>query len=368
MVNELVPIEVDPNSAGRDFWRRYHVYRRERQEESRPGDPVRPDGIEEAGMRAGRKFEFAHRYEVHRDGQMLSWFEGSGLQADDPGYEQNRRFMTAYWSVHRDHRRQGLGRAWLPLLLELMDRHGRTVVTISTDEEPGHAFLRWMGAHAKNGDAESRLQLDQVAWAMVSRWIEDGPRRSPSTRLEIYDGRIPESMWDEYSAELSRLLNTIPFGQLDHGEIVVTRAHMRDWYERIDAFQETTHTVVAREPDGSMSGMTDVSWSPHLPAVIDQRFTGVRPDARGRGIGKWIKAAMLEHVRTLHPAARWVSTWNAVSNEPMLAINHRLGFRRCREGADYQISRGELAARIGSWLDAPAAEAACEQRHADDDQ
>jgi mycothiol synthase len=122
---------------------------------------------------------------------------------------------------------------------------------------------------------------------------------------------------------------------------------MNDWYERMEAMQETQHTVVVREPDGSMAGMTDVAWSAHTPTVVQQRFTGVRPDARGRGIGKWIKATMVERIRELHPEARWISTWNAASNDPMLAINHQLGFRRYRVGTEYQITRDELAARIG---------------------
>jgi len=84
----------------------------------------------------------------------------------------------------------------------------------------------------------------------------------------------------------------------------------------------------------------------HTPAVVQQQFTGVRPDARGRGLGKWIKAAMLQRVHELYPEARWISTYNAMSNDPMLAINHALGFRRHRAGAEYQISRDDLAKKL----------------------
>jgi hypothetical protein len=41
-----------------------------------------------------------------------------------------------------------------------------------------------------------------------------------------------------------------------------------------------------------------------------------------------------------------VSTENAGSNAPMLAINHKLGFKQYRAGTEYQVSRDGLADRL----------------------
>jgi GNAT superfamily N-acetyltransferase len=142
------------------------------------------------------------------------------------------------------------------------------------------------------------------------------------------------------------MLNTIPFEALDHGEIVITPERMREWYGRMELSGEVTHTVITREPDGVISGITDVTWAPYRPAIIHQQFTGVRPDARGRGLGKWIKAAMLLHLRKLYPDAEWVVTDNAGSNAPMLKINRTLGFKAYRQGTEYQITRDDLAERL----------------------
>jgi len=103
---------------------------------------------------------------------------------------------------------------------------------------------------------------------------------------------------------------------------------------------------MTREPDGVISGMTDVNWAPYRRTLIEQQFTGVLPAARGRGIGKWIKAAMLLHVRELYPDAEWVVTGNAHSNAPMLKINRTMGFKAYRTGVEYQMTRDELGARI----------------------
>jgi GNAT superfamily N-acetyltransferase len=341
-----VPARVDFKSAGADFWKRYHAYRALRHEESRPGDPLRPNHIEEMQLKRDSPFDIEYRYEIAVDGLLVSWFSGSTSKPGTPGYDSNKHLFWADLYVRPDHRRHGLGSSWLPVLLELMDTHGCSVVGIGTEETSGHAFLRWLGAGAKLNGAENRLKLADVDWNMVERWIDEGLKRSPQTKLEIYDGHLPEAMWGDFATQLSSMLNTIPFENLDIGEIVVTPDHMRDWYARADLGSERQHTVLTREPDGAISAITDTTWAPHRASIIEQRFTGVRPDARGRGLGKWIKAAMLSHLHKLYPQAQWLATENAGSNAPMLAINKKLGFKEYRAATEYQIGRDGLAARV----------------------
>ena len=346
MVAGGVPVRVDFNSAGPDFWKRYHDYRRARQAESRPDDPLRPDEIEESMLKRESPFDIEYRYEISAAGRLLSWFYGSTSKPGTPGHGSNKHLFWADLYVRPDHRRQGIASAWLPLLLELMDAQGCSVVGIGAEDAPGHAFLKWMGAEPKLTGAENRLKLADVDWKLVQRWITEGPKRSPQTKLEVYDGPLPEALLEDFAPQFSTMLNTMPFEGLDHGEIVVTPAVMRDWYTRAILRNERLLTIMAREPDGVISAITDTSWASHRPTIIDQRFTGVRPDARGRGLGKWIKAAMLRHVHELYPEAKWVATENAGSNAPMLAINKELGFREYRASTEYQMGRDDLAARV----------------------
>ena len=341
-----MPARVDFDSAGADFWKRYHEYRRVRHQESRPDDPLRPDEIEESTLKRESPFDIEYRYEVARDGRLLSWFSGSTSRPGTPGHDSNKHLFWADAYVRPDNRRHGIGSAWLPLLLQLMDERGCTVVGMFAEDSSGNAFLKWIGAEAKLTGAENRLKLADVDWKMVERWMTEGLRRSPKTKLEVYDGPLPEAMLDDFAPQFSTMLNTMPFEGLDHGEIVVTPAVMRDWYARATLRNESLHTILAREPDGEISAITDTSWASHRPTIIDQRFTGVRPDARGRGLGKWIKAAMLRHVQELYPEAQWVATDNAGSNAPMLAINKELGFRVFRASTAYQMGRDVLAAHV----------------------
>lgn len=346
MTGRPAPKLIDPQTADTGVWKRFHELRRLRQAESRPDDPVRPDELEEQRMKRDNPFQVEHRYELSADEQMLSWLYGQTVRPGTAEYEKNKHLFWADIYVRPGHRRRGIGRSWLPLLLELVDRHGCTTVGFGTEEDSGHAFLRWLGAEAKMVGAENRLDLSQVDWDMLGRWVESGERRSPQTRLTTYDGPLPEAMWPDFSNQQTAMLNSMPFEDLDVGHIVVTPDHLREWYARMELAGDQLSTALTREPDGSISAVTEATWAPYRPALIHQMFTGVHMKERGRGLGKWVKAAMLFHLRDLHPEARWVATDNVGSNAPMLAINRQLGFKEYRVGTEYQLSRDTLAARV----------------------
>ena len=348
MVGEMVPVRIEPRDADRPFWSRYHEFRRVRRAAARPEDDLRPDDEEEALLKRGNPFRLQDRYEISSGGRMLSVFEGFSVSPDSPEYESNKHLYDVDVYVVEDRRRERIGASWLPVLMERLDARGCTTAGFWCQERAGHEFMAWVGADKKLQSIESRLDLDEVDWAMLERWVAEGRERSPQTRLEIYDGGVPEPMWEEFAPRLSALLNTIPFESLDHGDIVVTPAKMREYYDRMRLTGELLHTAVTREPGGSISAMTEISWEPYRPRNLYQMFTGVDPAQRGRGLGKWIKAATLRHVRDLYPDARWVTTDNAGSNAPMLKINRAMGFRAHRTGAAYQITRDRLATRIAA--------------------
>src|SRR6202022_529422 len=203
MVGDLKQTPVDPNKADRAFWKRYHELRRLRHRELRPDDPQTPSELEEQLMKRDDPFRLEPRPEVARDGVMLSWLSCDLVKTGTPEYEEWKQFFDADIYVNPDHRRQGIATSWFPLVAQLMDRHDCTVLNLYAELEPGHEFLKWIGAEPKLPEIENRLKLADVDWAMVERWAEEGPARSPQTKLEIYDGKIPESMWQEFAPQYS---------------------------------------------------------------------------------------------------------------------------------------------------------------------
>src|SRR5881628_1879898 len=111
MVGELVPIRVDPVTADRDFWKRYHELRRARHSELYPDDPIDPDEVEEAGMKKPNPFDRQEYFEMSRDGvaagarpphgrarQHRGWHE------HDPGVRSRLSAVVGRWAEAHRHR------------------------------------------------------------------------------------------------------------------------------------------------------------------------------------------------------------------------------------------------------------------------
>jgi GNAT superfamily N-acetyltransferase len=339
-------VDFDPQRATPHEWSRYHTFRKIRHAEHEPEDPYPPDDVLEDLWRREDPFEEVRRRLFVKDGQVVAEMGINRTLPRSPEYESWKHIVWIRAAVLTAHRRQGIARAFLPGLLEIAEEVGATVLGAGTDEASGHAFLRWLGATSRFTGADNRLDLEAVDWSMVREWVAEAERRSPGVRLELHEPHVPETVIEDWCRAYTEMLNTVPFEDMEHGTIAVTPETMGERYARLDLVRGVHHVLLAREPDGAITGLTEMEYVPHAPGFIDQELTAVLPAARGRGLGKWLKGAMLLHVREVYADLRWVRTGNAGSNAPMLAINHQLGFKKHREGAGYQIGRDELAARV----------------------
>lgn len=338
----------DPKTASREQWDIYHRYRRSRAEESDRLDDYFPDHEFELMAKHPDPFGEHFSFVVPSDGGFISAMGYYIANPTSPGYESNKHLLNASIGVLTPHRRHGIATTLLRMVYDVMTEHSKTVLTFWTEEDDGHAFLKRIGAEVKQEAAENRLKLAEVDRQMVSDWVKQGRERNPETELIFFENRIPADRFDEVAPVLSELLNTIPFDELDHGDIVITPEMMKEWYDRMDQLGADHHTLITREKDGTISGMTDVEFSPQLADRVGQNFTGVHPDHRGRGLGKWLKAAMLEYIFNRYPDAIWIVTGNANSNDPMLGINKKLGFKKHRSETAYQISYEGLGKYLAS--------------------
>jgi GNAT superfamily N-acetyltransferase len=340
----FVPAEVT-----REEWSLYHAFRRVRHAERNPEEPLDSDETVEKQMLVPELNWRCRRYYYPSDaGEMAGGCYFESPKPSSPEYESTRHIVYASLGVIKPFRRRGIGTAMLRLALEELDRRGARVLSSWVSEDDGMAFAEWCGADRKQIERASRLVFGQIDWNLMQRWVDELEVRAPGVTLEMYADRLPDSFIPEYCPVRTELMNLMPWDDADHGDIVVTPEDLAKMYERLDAAKAQHHTLITREADGTISGMTDVSWKPEHPTEVEQWFTGVHPDYRGRGLGKALKAAMVLFLRERYDSLEVIRTENSTTNAAMLAINELMGFREYKKYVVYQVGRDDLARHLAS--------------------
>ena len=145
--------------------------------------------------------------------------------------------------------------------------------------------------------------------------------------LGLWPRTYPE---DELAAiaELANVMNTEPRGDLEVEDFEVTPQRLREDEAYLAKTGIEAWEFYARHrPTGELAGFTTTAWQADVPTILRQWGTGVKPEFRGHGLGKWLKAAMLLKVLAERPRVTLVRTGNADMNAPMLKINRALGFK-----------------------------------------
>ena len=253
------------------------------------------------------------------------------------------RVMECDVFVRRDRRRLGIGRRLFRQVLDTTVEDGRTRLTWSThDTVPaGEAFSRHLGARVARVNRTSELRLGDLDWARVASWSAAPEARRLGYSIETVDSPIPAHLFAD-AATFHHIMQTQPRDDLDTADTLMTAEQAAEVDRSVVESGRERWTLLVRAPDGACVGGTELHLEPWNPTLALQQNTGIDPAHRGRGLAKWVKAAMLERLRDERPDVDRVHTGNAFSNAPMLAINDALGFRVISTRTEWQADVADL--------------------------
>ncbi|MEU5882560.1 GNAT family N-acetyltransferase [Spirillospora sp. NPDC047279] len=236
--------------------------------------------------------------------------------------------------VRPGHRRRGLGTRLLAEAARGLRGDGRSSVLAQvTAGTPAIPFLETHGFHCVLTLSGLQLDLADVPPERVAALVAAGP---PGYELVRWRGVVP----DEYAAALARAKHAMADMSAYEGA-PWDADRVREMAEMVNKRGDGLYTVAAVRGT-TVAGFTEIVVPADTPECAAQYDTAVVPEHRGRRIGIWVKAAMLEWLRAERPEVREIETDNAGDNVHMLAVNEELGFQRQRESREYQAAAADL--------------------------
>ncbi len=266
----------------------------------------------------------------------IGWLRCTFIKEDAPSYSGNEDICQIHLTILDEYRQNGIARELLLTAYDQALEHNRTQFTGVLLNEAAREFLHQIGGKEALSFQDNHLNLNDVDWGMIQRWVNEGPRRSPTSSLIFYLS-IPALILEQYCNLYTEVLNQAPRDELTTGDSVFTPEKWKKLEDQARKVGRTWITAIVKEQDGNISGLTEAIYEPSTPTIMYQELTGVQEKYRGRGLGKWLKGAMLLKIRNEFPEVETISTGTATSNESMLAINEKMGFHLKKEVYMFQV-------------------------------
>lgn len=255
------------------------------------------------------------------------------------------KVYAGVWVAPED-RRRGIGSALVDQLVATTRTEGRTEILVDTgmpvegqESHPYTRFARKHGFRTASVEVHRQLDLPLPVETLHAMRAEAAPHHQ-GYRLETYLDVVPDEVVESYCYLVNQLAVDAPTGEVEFEPEAHTPALQRTHEARMREQGRHQLTTLALTSDGEAVAVTDLV----VPAVDRQRLhqwaTLVRRDHRGHHLGAAVKVQNLLRVQELFPDSTEVHTTNEETNQAMIGINERLGFRVVEVCPEFQLRLG----------------------------
>lgn len=249
-----------------------------------------------------------HRFPIGKSG----WFEVFVL----PGFFQNDRKL---------------------MKLAILKAHEIGILQLQTST---YSVRNWdlivsLGGTVLNSSTERTLNLKNYDWSVVQNWLTI---KKDDWLVKKYDS-ISNELIDEIADLSFDVSNEV--WSMDGLETGSDKTRHIEWLKSLDEYSQSSGDnyiiFTVSQKDSGVLGFIEGSINNSEPDFFLQRLVAVKKDQRGKGIGKFMKALMLNDLRSNHPKAIKLKTANNDNNFSAVAINQKLGFEIIGTYKDFSV-------------------------------
>lgn len=324
-------VEFNPSSLSEEEWSSYFECREQIHRNSNPDDPLPSrEGRRRYMLNPHPEYDLSWWFALDSTSERIVGMGGLWWPNEKAGnYEESKGTATCDFVLLPSKRSVENMRGFLKNLVLKAKEIGKNEIIVESRSEHQFEFLLGFGGSVLSERTTNRLYLSEVDWDMIRKWRAEGPSRAKNVNLERFSD-VPAEDLEQYAKLYTETWNQAPLED-SAPEFIVTPESRRNMEAYFRSQGEEWTTLISREPDGTISGLTEIWHNQEAWHAVEQGLTGVSEPFRGRGLGKWLKAEMLLYLRDKYPRARVVEAGNADANAPMLSINQRMGFRPFRK-------------------------------------
>ncbi|MBN1971045.1 MAG: GNAT family N-acetyltransferase [Candidatus Delongbacteria bacterium] len=221
--------------------------------------------------------------------------------------------------------------------LDIVDLIKKSILEFKQDNEPVYfqtssfkyvELVKSLSGKLFNDALSFKLNLEDIDWENINQWYQTG-KSNKDISLRLFKG-LPKNkklaqellaLWEMVDRDIPNSENYYDFFS-NRGYIDESLSYAKE-NGGIDYF----YTLFAKK-DHKMIGLTHVSFYPQKSGYAGQSISGVIPEFRNHGLGKYLKAVMLKRlIKDFPKELKGVRTGVSKNNHAILKITKQMGFR-----------------------------------------
>jgi RimJ/RimL family protein N-acetyltransferase len=258
----------------------------------------------------------------------------------------NRDVARVELEIRPDRRRRGYGTRALESAFDVARAMGRSRAGwYGWVGERTAGFAKARGVEPKSVAVHRRQHLGELEAGLADRLYAEAEPHARDYELLRIRGRTPDELLPSL-AEATAAINDAPLDALDMEDEVFTVERVRSYEQtQLDRGFRLYRILARHRPSGELAGLSVVTVDSQDPRLGNQQDTSVVRGHRGHRLGQLLKADMMRWLAEAEPRLATVETFNAESNDHMVRVNERLGYRLMGREYQYQerIQRGDAA-------------------------